>query len=350
MTKHGAATPRAAIIGYGMAGRSIHARLLREAGWQVTAVLVNNDDRRADAQSDWPGLTLVRSVQELIAVKDRFDVVVVASPTGLHFEHASELLRAGIATVVDKPLGIDAQQCQELVDLAAELDGHLTVFQNRRWDSEQLTLKQLIADDELGQVHTFERRWERWRPVPLARWKEQDPVAGGLLLDLGAHLVDSAVELFGPVVRVHAQIRNLTTPTPDDVFISLEHGGENRPTVFSRLQAGALVGAPGPRTRVLGNKGSFVVTSYENEASPFSQLDTLIGNGSVDHEGWLSHGAQTTAVAAASGGHADFYRAVASWLTGTGPVPVDPRDCVYTAQILDAAQLSAAEHRVISMP
>lgn len=339
---------RAAIIGYGMAGATIHSRLLKEAGWQVTVILVNNEERRSQARRDWPEVQLVTTVEELIAQRDQYDAVVVASPTGLHHEHASSLLEAKLPTVVDKPLGITAPQCQRLVDLARKTQTPLTVFQNRRWDTEQLTLQRVLDEGLVGKVHTFERRWERWRPSPLTRWKEQDLEGGGLLLDLGAHLVDSAVQLFGPVIRVFAQTRAMSTPVIDDFFISLEHVGTGGIPVFSRLQAGSLVGAPGPRTRVLGNGGSYVVTTYEAEPSPFSQLDENDG-GQDEHHGWLSHGAEVTAVTPAPGGHADFYRATQLWLAGNGAIPVDPQDCVYTAQILDGARVSSAENRVVEL-
>src|SRR5690606_19735304 len=143
------------------------------------------------------------------------------------------------------------------------------VFHNRRLDAEQLTLRALLGRGELGTVHRFERRWERWRPQPRDRWKENDIVGGGLLLDLGTHLVDSAVQCFGPVESVYAELRALTTPTEDEVFLSLRHADG----VVSHLEAGSLTGAPGPRTRALGDQGAYLVTSFEGEPSPFSALD-----------------------------------------------------------------------------
>ena len=253
--------------------------------------------------------------------------------------------------MLDKPIGVDAHEARAVVAEAAATGTPFTVFQNRRWDPEQLTLAALIRSGELGQVHTFERRWERWRPTPQQRWKENDVLGGGLLLDLGPHLVDSATLLFGRVTKVWAQTRRLTTPTEDDVFLVLEHepgGGlaRSEPGVVSRLWAGSVVGAPGPRTRVLGTGGAYVVTTFEQDASPFELFDADAPDGC---EGWLARGRTRTPVQRAPGGHADFYRALVEWLQGDDEAPVDPADAVRTAEVLDAARVSAREGRALAV-
>lgn len=337
---------RVGLVGYGSAGRGIHARLLREVGARVVRVVTRNQERAAAAGEDWPGVAVDPDVAALLAHAAELDVVVVASPTGDHVEHVTAALAAGASVVVDKPLATTADEAAALTRLGAEAGGRLTVFQNRRWDPEQLTLRALLAAGELGTVHRFERRWERWRPVPQHRWKENDTRAGGLLLDLGAHLVDSAVQLFGPVARVHAELRSLTTPAEDDVFLALTHAARpDGSVVISHLQAGGLVGAPGPRTRVLGDRGAYLVTSFEGEATPFAVLD----EGDDAHEGWLVRGDERVPVPRAPGGHPDFYRAVEAWVRGGGAPPVDPADAVMTARVLDAARVSAREHRAVPL-
>lgn len=335
---------RIGLIGYGGAGRGIHARLARETGQQVVAVVTRS---RGDlVASDWPGARVVPDVDALLADPQDLDLVVVASPTGEHAAHVRAALDAGVAVMADKPLATTRVQAGALVRLAQERGGRLTVFQNRRWDPEQLTLRSLLAAGTLGRVHRFERRWERYRPEPQHRWKEQDAVAGGLLLDLGAHLVDSAVQLFGPVRRVHAELRALTTPALDDVFLALEHAPDGSGHhVVSHLWGGGLVGAPGPRTRVLGDGGAYLVTSYEGEPTPFAVLDDAQDAaripGEPPHEGWLVRGAERTPVPRAPGGHGDLYRALQTWLRAGGPAPVDPADAVATARVLDAARVAA---------
>ncbi|PFG35436.1 putative dehydrogenase [Flavimobilis soli] len=330
---------RIGLVGYGGAGRGIHARLLREAGMAVHHVVVRDPARRAAAAEDWPGVGLHDTLEQMLDAAE-LDLVVVASPSGLHEEHAAAVVAAGVPVVLDKPIARTADAAQTVVESAEGAGVPLTVFQNRRWDPEQLTLASVLP--RLGRVHRFERRWERWRPVPQQRWKENDLDGGGLLLDLGPHLVDSATQLFGRVTSVYAELRTLTTPTEDDVFLSLRHepsGADGRADgVVSHLWAGSLAGAPGPRTRVLGDRGAFLVTTFEADASPFERLDDDAPEGSL---GWISTGRDLEPVPQAPGGHADFYRAVARWLTEDGPVPVDPWDAVRTARVLDAARESA---------
>jgi len=335
---------RIGLIGYGGAGRGIHARLARAAGQQVTHVVTGR--RAAQVAEDWPDAAVVPDVEALLAHADQIDLVVVASPNGDHATHALAALEAGAHVLVDKPLATSTQEAQRLVHAG---DGRLTVFQNRRWDPEQLALVGLIESGELGAVHRFERRWERYRPHPQDRWKENDVESGGLLLDLGAHLVDSAVQLFGPARSVYAELHSFTTAAPDDVFLALTHVNG----VVSHLQAGALVGAPGPRTRVLGAGGAYLVTSYEGEATPFSVIDDAYEEGrrpgEPEHEGWLVRGAERVPVPRPTGGHGDIYPALARWVADGGPAPVDPADAVATARVLDAARVAAAEGRVVTL-
>lgn len=337
---------RVGLVGYGSSGRGIHTRLLKEVGQHVTVVVTRTHGDQVKA--DWPRAVVVPDVPTLLTHATGLDLVVVASPTGQHATDVARLLDAGLPVLVDKPLATTEQAAAELVRLATRHGGRLTVFHNRRYDTEQLTLRAVLKRGELGRVHRFERRWERFRPVPQQRWKELDPEAGGLLLDLGSHLVDSAIQLFGPVATVSAELRSLTTPAVDDVFLALGHVPDaSGHAVISHLTAGALVGAPGPRTRVLGDKAAFLVTHFEGEATPFARLDE--GRHVAPHEAWLVRGADLEPVPAEPGGHADLYRAVVRWAAEGGPAPVDPLDAVHVARVLDAAKVAAAEGRVVRL-
>ena len=328
---------RVGLVGYGSAGRGIHAPLLAAAGLEVAVVATRDPGRAAAARADLPQARVVDDLPAVLAARP--DLVVLASPTGVHAEQAVACVRAGVPVVVDKPLAVDAVSAAAVVRVARDAGVPLTVFQNRRWDAEHLTLARLLREGALGEVFRFERRWERWRPVPKDRWRENAPAAqgGGLLLDLGAHLVDSAVQLFGPVTSVHAELAARTTPSEDDVFLSCAHARGVR----SHLSATSLAGAPGPRTRVLGTRGAYVVTSFEAEETAFGDL----ADADAEHTGWVVAGADRTAVPREGGEHADLYRAVAAALSsggGQAAMPVQPEDAVHVLAVLDAARASAA--------
>jgi len=317
---------RVALVGYGSAGRGIHAPLLLDAGMAPSAVVTADPQRVAQARAELPGADVVPELDAALRLE----------------------LDLGVAIVVDKPLAVDAAQARDATARAAAAGVPLTVFQNRRWDTENLTLRALLQRGVLGRVHRFERRWERWRPVPKERWRERAPAAqgGGILLDLHPHLVDSAVQFFGPVERVYAEVSAWTTPAEDEAFLALRHAGG----VVSHLTASSVAGAPGPRTRVLGSAGAYVVTTFEAEPSAFGGLDDLPG-----HCGWLVRGSEREAVPAAPGGHRDFYPQVRAALAEPDParrqaaMPVDPRDAVHVLQVIDAAR-DAATGRVVTVP
>ena len=343
---------RLAIIGYGMAGRSIHGKLAREAGFTVTVIVVRNSNRRHQASADWPGAKLVSDLEELAALRDRFDLAIIASPTSAHAENAAFLARAGIPFVVDKPLGVDAFEVKAILAEAAKTKTPFTVFQNRRLDSEQLGLVEAIRSGVLGNIHTFERKRERWQPIKGKQWRDEDVVGGGLLLDLHSHLVDAAIQLFGPPTKVTAYTRNLATAADDDDLLILEHsagGGiaKSKFPVVSRLYAGSLVAAPGPRTRALGDKAAFVVTNYEADYSAF---DVHHGEGNSTKPGaWVVRGNEVDSFPLGASKHLDFYRALPAWLAGEEPAPVDPKDALRTAIVLDAARASSREGRTMTI-
>jgi len=327
-----------ALVGYGSAGRQIHAPLLTAVGAAPGIVVTADPGRSRRAARELPGARIVPDLATALRAGPR--LVVLASPSGVHADQALACVEAEVPVVVDKPLGVDARQAGRVVAAAARAGVALTVFQNRRWDPENLTLGRLLREERLGEVHRFERRWERWRPVPKDRWRENLPAAqgGGILLDLQTHLVDSAVDLFGPVVSVHAEIACRTTTAEDETFLSLLHACGVR----SHLGATSVAGAPGPRTRVLGSRGAYVVTDFGDEQAAFDGFADLPG-----HCGWFVAGTERSAVPVEPGGHVDFYEAVLGALSlptaeqRQSAMPVSPADAVHVLRVLDAARAGA---------
>ena len=342
---------RVAIAGYGLAGRSFHAPLVAATpGLSVSAVLTGSSERAAAVGAEHPGARVVGSLEELWG---DIDLLVVATPNHAHVPLAAAAIDHGVAVVVDKPLALDARSAARLWARATEAAVPLSVFHNRRWDSDLLTLRRLLAAGALGRVLRLESRFERWRPdAPPEIWRAQAAAeGGGLLLDLGTHLVDQAVLLFGPVVSVYAELAAVRPGHlgEDDAFLALTHAGG----VVSHLRVSAVTAAPGPRMRVLGTGGAFLVDRLD------SQEDALrAGRRPGDGPAWgaepesawgrLVRGDQTEPVPAEPGDWPAFYRQMEACLRGQGPVPVDPGDAVAVLAVLEAARASAESGAVVS--
>ncbi len=336
---------RVALAGFGSSGQTIHAPLLHEAGCEVVAVSTRDAERAAAARAEFPGTTVVPGLTELLAVPG-VDLVVLATPSGAHAAQVRTVIDAGIACLVDKPLAVDAESAADVVRHAAASGVPLTVFHNRRFDPEHATVARVVADGLVGTPFRYEMRWERWRPVPKDRWRENASAAdgGGILLDLHSHLVDAAVQLFGPVATVFATVAAHTTLAEDDAFLVCRHESG----VVSHLGATALSGAPGPRVRLLGTSAAYVMADFTGETHVWSgQADADAGQ-----SGWLYRGDEREPVARGTSTQADLYRAVAAALESADPqaaMPVDPWDAVHTLAVIDAARESAAQERVVTV-
>ena len=343
---------RVGIAGYGLAGRFFHAPLVAATpGLAVSHVVTGSAERAAAAVAEHPGVQIVGSVSELWGA---VDLLVVATPNASHVALAQDALDHGVAVVVDKPLAVDARSAARLWARATEAAVPLSVFHNRRWDSDVLTLQRLLAGGELGTVLRFESRFERWRPdAPAQLWRAESPSqGGGQLLDLGTHLVDQALLLFGPLKSVYAEIAVIRPrhAGDDDDFLALSH----RSGVVSHLRASAVTAAPGPRMRVLGTRGAFVIDGLDGQEDALAagrRPDDGHPWGVEPESAWgrLVRGEASVAVTSEPGDWPAFYRLMTVALAGEGPVPVDAGDAVTVLEVLEAARRSAATGQVVGL-
>jgi len=334
---------RVALLGYGLAGAVLHAPfIVATPGLRLTAIVTHNDERRTRARRDHPGVLLLDSADEVWAKADEFDVVVVATPNRTHVPLAVRALEAGLPVVVDKPLAGSAADGSALVERARERGVLLTVFQNRRWDGDFLTLRGLLQQEALGQVYRFESRFERWRPQVVEGWRELAAAeeAGGVLFDLGSHLVDQAVQLFGPVRTVYGELANRRSGAvvDDDAFVALEHESG----VHSHLWMNAVAAQKGPRLRVLGELGAYTKYGLDVQEDALRAGLTPGGPGwgeeSEDRWGRLGIDDDLRPVPTEPGSYGAFYEALVASLGGAAPPPVDPADAVAVLEILEAAR------------
>jgi predicted dehydrogenase len=338
---------RFGLVGYGFGGRYFHSPLLAAAPeCDFLGVITTSPERRALVADEHPEAATFTSLAELKAAGA--EAVAISTPADTHTTLSDQALELGLAVVCDKPFALDAASARGTVELAERLGLPLAPYQNRRWDSDFLTVRALVDGGALGEVVRFESRFERLAP-------EVGPGAagGGTLLDFGAHLVDQALVLLGPVATVHAEWRLRESGLDDDVFVALEHAGGAR----SHLWGSWSQGAPGPRYRVTGTTGSYVngtLMDIQEDLLLAGRTPATLGEewGAEPPERWgrVHRGDDGEPVPTERGRWDTFYPAFARAVRGLGPVPVEPRDAVATATVLDAARRSATSGEVVRLP
>ena len=338
---------RTAVIGFGTSGRVFHAPFLAaDPGYSLDVIVTGDPARRAAAAARHPLARVVATADEVWAASAELDLVVIGSPSGTHAALADAALEAGLDVVVDKPFAVTADEGRRLIAKAERLGRRLTVFQNRRWDGDFLTLRELVAQGALGDVRRFESRFEWWQPEPAASWKTEASAAegGGILYDLGTHLIDQAVQLFGPVSDLYAEIarRRPDAAAEDDVFLALEHDSG----VTSHLWMSAVAPLSGPRFHVLGSRAGYATWGLDVQ-EPLLLAGALPGDpafGETPEARWGVLGADgdTRPVPTKRGDYGEFYRLLAVALRDGGPLPVDPVDSVAVLEVIEHAHAAAS--------
>jgi scyllo-inositol 2-dehydrogenase (NADP+) len=344
---------RVGLVGFGLAGAVFHAPLIAAVDRLVLdAVLTRDPERSADAQRRHPDVRVVASFDELLETGP--DLVVIASPNRTHAPLAVRAIEAGCAVVVDKPLATTAAEAHAVVSLAASADVLLGVFHNRRWDNDFLTVRGLIERGELGEVLRYESRFERWRPAVADTWRErpEPEEGGGMLLDLGSHLVDQALLLFGPAATVYGEVdrRREGARVDDDCFIALTHASGVR----SQLWMSSNAAQRGPRLRVLGSAAGYVKWGVDPQEAALRaggrpEPGTAWGLEPVSAWGRLGTDDGARIVPSVAGNYRAYYDAIAAALLEHGAPPVAPDDAVAGLVVLEAARRSSAEGRVVRL-
>ncbi|AJT42078.1 Gfo/Idh/MocA family protein [Psychromicrobium lacuslunae] len=327
---------RTAVIGFGLAGSVFHApAIFADQSFQLASIVTADSERQAKARLSYPMAEIVPAVEELNFAE--LDLAVIATPPETHLPLAKLALAAGVAVVVDKPFTPSSAEGLELIAAAQRAGKPLTVYQNRRWDGEFLTLRKLLDRNALGEVYRFESRMERWAPSIVKAWKMQAKPGAGILFDLGTHLIDQALLLFGPVDQVYGELnaRRPQEPSDDDVFIALKHSNGVR----SHLSMNVSVAQFAPRMRVLGSEGAYLKEYGDlQEAQILSGVlpgDPEYGVDPESHWGLLGHSGETRRIETERGNFPEFYQLLARSLNTGTPPPVDPLDTVAALRIIE---------------
>jgi predicted dehydrogenase len=339
---------RVGLIGYGYAGRTFHAPLIRATpGLALVAVSSSRPER---VTADLPGVRVLPSAGDLLATPS-IELVVIAAPPDVHAPLAAAALRAGKHVVVDKPIAPTLDEARATASLATDSDRVLNVFQNRRWDGDFLALRNLLSRGVLGEVSHFESHFDRYRPLVRDRWREQPGAGAGLWHDLGPHLVDQALQLFGLPGRVWGSLaaQRAGSQVDDWAHVVLEY---NRRRAI--LHASVLVAAPAVRFVVHGQDGSWI--KYGVDAQEQQLVAALTPGGGVapgePEQAVMFDGARGTRMPTPvpPGDYPEFYRRVRDAIDGVGGNPVPPEQAVAVAAVVETAIRSAAEGRALTVP
>jgi predicted dehydrogenase len=329
-----------ALIGYGYAGRTLHAPLIAATPGLALGTVVSSDP--AKVRADLPDMRVLSTAEQAFA-DPAVDLVVIATPDPLHAPQAVAALRAGKHVVVDKPFASTLAEAEIVVAEATRAGRVLSVFHNRRWDSDHLTLRRLLAEGTLGEIVHYESHFDRFRPDVLDRWRERP--GAGLWRDLGPHLVDQALQLFGPPVSVQADLARQRPGAiaPDWFHVLLRY---HRLRVI--LHGSVLTPVPGPRLIVHGTRGSFVKHGLDG------QEDALKAGARPGGPGWgvdprpgvLHRVAADGRVAevpfeSVPGDHRAFYDGVRNHVAGRAPNPVPPGEAIAVMALLEAVDKGA---------
>jgi scyllo-inositol 2-dehydrogenase (NADP+) len=336
------------LVGYGLAGSVFHAPLIGSVPELRLSKVVTS--RRDQVARDLPGVAAVPNIKDVL--DDPFiDLLVIASPSANHFEHASAALLSGKHVVVDKPFATSAREADELIALAESQGLILSVFQNRRWDGDYLTARHCIEQGWLGNVFHFEVHFDRFRPQIKPGWREEPSPGSGILYDLGAHLIDQSVHLFGMPRAVTADIitQRASAKVEDYFHLVLEYA-----PLRVILHSATLVPHPGPRFTVHGDGGSFLKYGLDGQEDALKQGlrpgEQQWGADQPEYYGELTPaGGTTRKIETLRGSYEKYYELLAACLLTGTPPPVDAHDSRNGLIVIEAAQRSAAERRTVEI-
>jgi predicted dehydrogenase len=343
---------RVGLIGYGYAGKTFHAPLIRSVpGLTLTHV---GSTRASIVQADLPQTSIGNP--ETIATHSEVDLVVIATPNESHFPLAAAALRAGKHVVLDKPFTVTLAEARSLRDIATQHGRLLSVFHNRRWDSEVLATKAILASGLLGAVSHYECHMDRYRPVVRKRWREDPGPGAGLWFDLGPHLIDQALHLFGLPTAVNATFGVLRKggETDDWAHVQLMYKDQQGDRLRIILHASLLVSGGGPRSTLHGTRASWVKFGADVQERQLvsGMLPDDPAFGFDPDPGILIDGdtSSRTEIAAPKGDQRKYYVEVRNAIQNQQPATISAKDAVAVMAVLETSFRSGKEERTLPFP
>jgi predicted dehydrogenase len=354
MTTPGDRPLQVGLVGFGLGGSVFHAPLVSTTpGLHLAAVVTRDAGRRREVERRYPRTRVVGDVASLWSLDPSLDLVVVSSPNATHVPLARAALEAGTHVVVDKPFAATAAEAREIGALAARRSRLAIPFQNRRWDGDFLTVQRLVRDEAFGTVYRYESRFERLRTTPKPSWCAAGAAARaeGVVYDIGSHLIDQAISLFGPVREVYAELdrRHPDVLVEDEAFVSLIHAGGVR----SHLHMSAMAAQPVARMAVWGSSTAYVKHGLDGQERALKSGATPGPGWGVEpreHWGWLGAGDERRHAPTEPGSYPAFYVGVERAIRIGAPPPVLVAHAVASLAVIEAVFRSAPSRCAVAMP
>lgn len=337
------------LVGYGLSGATFHAPLLSVLEeFEVLKVVSSNKEK---VLQDLGGVEVVKSLEEVLE-DPAIDLVVITTPSGMHYEMAKQSLMAGKHVILEKPMVVETWEAEDLIKIAEEKKLLLSVYHNRRWDNDYLTVKKLVNDGMLGEVNTYQVHFDRFRPEVRDRWREKQGPGSGTLYDLGSHLIDQALQLFGKPNFILADIFGQRENAETDDYFHLTLGYEKLRVI---LHSGSIVPSNGPRFQVHGSKGSFVKYGIDGQEDALKSGKKPINDSwgadepqfygklnTIDGEKVKSETIETL-----HGSYLTYYKKIAESINDGKSAPVTGQEGLLVIKIIEAAQKSSIEKKAV---
>lgn len=336
-----------ALIGYGLAGKVFHAPLIDSVKTLNLKMILSS--REEEIKSKFPNVKVIESIED--ALVDEIDLVVIATPNHLHYEQAKKAILAKKNVVVDKPFTVKLEEARELVELARQNNVLLSVFHNRRFDGDYLTLSKLVQEGTLGRVVSFESNFNRFRPeVNTGNWRETTDTAGGVFFDLGPHLIDQAVSLFGPPLKVFCDLEWMRDNVKNDDYFHVIFAYEK---LRVHLNASTLAKNNRERFVVQGTKGSYSKFGLDpQEANLKEGLSPAISNIGQDAKelyGVLATESESIIHPTLDGNYLYFYENIYESIQDHSKLEVTAEEALFTMELLEICFKSHKEKRWIDL-
>lgn len=336
------------LVGFGISGQSFQTPIITACSEFDLSAVVSSDATKVHRQL--PNAQVYSQLEDLLADSD-IELVIISTPNHRHIPQAKLALKAGKHVVVEKPFSVSSEEAKELIILANQLGKQLSVYQSRRFDGDFRTIQALMKDGSLNDIHTFYSSYNRFRPEVKVRWREQDIPGAGILYDLGAHLIDQALCLFGTPDKVTAILKN---QRPNAQAVDHFHVILHYPQCEAILHGNCLSTAEGPRFQVFAENGTFIKYGMDRQEDMLRELKGPDSKGwgedLAEHFGSYTDesGSQKT-IETKIGGYQDFYHQLAQAIRHGDNVPIEPEQALDVIRVIEAAYQSAHEQKTVEL-